>query len=52
MTFYIQYRQTQYCGAGAGGVEIILRPGAGAEIICKINIFFSQFGGCYRMNKS
>ena len=25
----------QCCGAGAGGVEIILRPGAGAEIILK-----------------
>ena len=33
----------QCCGAGA---EIILRPGAGAEIIIIINIFCSQFGGC------
>ena len=35
---------TQCCGAG--GAEIILRPGAGAEIISIINIFCSQFGGC------
>ena len=23
-----------------------MRPGAGAEIICLINIYWSQFGGC------
>ena len=32
--------------AGAGGAKIILRPGAGAEIIFIINIFCCQFGGC------
>ena len=31
---------------GAGGADIILRPGAGAEIIFIINIFCNQFGGC------
>ena len=31
----------QCCRAGAGGAEIILRPGAGAEIIFIINIFYS-----------
>ena len=32
----------QCCGAGAGGAEIILGPGAGAKIICLINIFCTK----------
>ena len=28
-----------------------LRPGAGAEIKFLVNIFYSQFGGCYDENK-
>ena len=38
--------ENEFCGAGAGGAEIIMRPGAGAEIIFVINIFCSQFGVC------
>ena len=38
--------ENEFCGAGAGGAEIIMRPGAGAEIVSIINIFCSQFGGC------
>ena len=34
----------QCCGAGADG--------AGAEMIFLINIYCSQFGGCYRMKKN
>ena len=37
----------QCCGAGAGGDEIILRHGAGAEIIFIIKKNCSKFGGCY-----
>ena len=40
----IRERKQQCCGAGAGGAEIILRPGAGAEIIFVIIIFCSPFG--------
>ena len=37
---------TQCYGAGAGGVEIILRPWAGAENIFTKNVLFCQlFGG-------
>ena len=43
----------QCCGAGTSGTEIILGPGAGAraEIKFLINIFCSQFGGCYDEDK-
>ena len=37
--FYVVFFQC--CGAGAGGAEIIWGPGAGAEYICLINIFFT-----------
>ena len=43
--------QNQCCGAGAGGAEIILRPGAGADIILIINIFAVSLEDA-RMKKS
>ena len=39
LRFRLQYSISQCCGAGAGGAEIILRPGAGAEIIFIIKYF-------------
>ena len=41
----------QCCGAGSRWSRNYLGPGAGAEIKFLINIFCSQFGGCYDEDK-